>query len=86
MDQVVADGMAPMWNGIGGGKGLIKEMPLPLPVAEPVWIVQIAFRADKMIERAVTIWEQCLARRRQTVVAWGLVRVVPFAVRYPFFC
>ena len=44
VDEVVADGVAPMLTRVFGGIGLVEEMPAVLPEAEPVWIVERVFR------------------------------------------
>ncbi len=84
MDQVVTDGMAPMGNGVGGRIALVKEVPLPLPVAKPVGVVQIALRADKMIERPVGVSGQGAARGDKTLEG-GVVLELGF-LRDLFIC
>ena len=63
VNQIGADRVAPM----GAGRlfrwvGLIKEMPVALPEAEAIGIIQAAFRTDKVIQRAVRIARQSLSR------------------------
>ena len=61
MDEVSADRVSPMRARVGRRKCLIEEMPLALPEAEAVGVVQIAFGADKVIEGAIGVGGHDLA-------------------------
>ena len=62
MNQVVTYRVPPLWNGIRRWKSLVEQVPLPLPEAEPVRVVQVAFRAYEVIERPVRVRSHALAR------------------------
>ncbi len=62
MDQIVADGVAPVLTRVFRRIGLIEQVPASLPEAETVGIVQTAFRIHVMIDRAMRIAGLCGSR------------------------
>ena len=70
MDEVVADGVAPVLAGILRWVGLVEEMVAALPEAQSVGVVEIGFGVDVVVDGAVwvadvraTRFEQALHQR-----------------------
>ena len=55
VDEIIADGVAPVLTRVFGRAGLVEEMPAVLPETESVWIVQGVFRVDIVVYRPVGI-------------------------------
>ncbi len=55
MDEVLADGMAPMLTGEFRRIGLVEQVPVALPETEPIGVIQAAFRIYIMINGPVRI-------------------------------
>ncbi len=55
MDEVGRDGMAPMLPGILGWIGLVEQVPMPLPVAQAVRVVEHGLRVDVVIGGAMWV-------------------------------
>ena len=53
MDQVGTVSVNPMGNGILDGIRLVEQMPVAVPIAESVGVVQPPFRGGEVVERAV---------------------------------
>ena len=53
MDQVGTVGVTPVGDRVLDRIGLVEKMPVAVPVAESVGVVQPPFRGGKMVERAI---------------------------------
>ena len=60
MNQIFADRVSPADGAVLRGKGLIKQVPEPLPAAEPVGIIKPALRRSKMIAGIVAVPQEKL--------------------------
>ena len=70
VDEIVADGVAPMLTRVFGRVGLVEEMPAVLPETESVGIVERVFRVDIVIDRPVGISLVALAIGQQPLQQW----------------
>ena len=55
VDQVVADGMSPVYPVLSGGAGLLEQVPTVLPVAKSVGIPHPPLGIDEMVDGAMGI-------------------------------
>ena len=55
VDEVVADGVAPVLARVFGGIGLVEEVPAVLPEAESVGIVERVLRVDVVVDGPVGV-------------------------------
>ena len=55
MDEIVADGVAPVLAGILRWIGLVEEMVAALPEAQSIGVVEIGFGVDVVVDGAVWI-------------------------------
>ena len=55
MDQVVADGVAPVDARVFGRVALIEEVPSALPEAESVGVVQVVLGIDVVVEGSMGV-------------------------------
>ena len=63
VDEVVADGVAPVRAGVLGRVALVEEVPASLPEAQSVGVVQRVLGTDEVVQRAVGVALHRLSRR-----------------------
>ena len=66
MDQIFTDCVSPVRARIIRRKGLIEQMPLAVPIAQPIRIVERAFRTDEVVQRAIRLVGHALSRMLKT--------------------
>ena len=70
MDQIFADGVAPMLPPVFGWIALIKHVPVALPKAQTVWVIERTLRAYEMIDGAKRIAALSLPRLGKPQHEW----------------